>query len=280
MAAGGDLRSERRFAAAGWEPGDILELLDFPEVELDQVPPAGTAAEHRVCGVSLASLLLLNQQWPACPTSTVLALERTLQSGRRQLWTICETGDRLRLRQLSRVKGVWRTVRDEDVGTDLVVAISATRALRAVRCGAINEYTLRRFPPASLLDLLQVSSAGGDEDGAGLPPHGRQRWSESDDRLSEIIDPALILNRWCMINDDRLVCVHVGKKAVPVLVDVAAGELVDPGTSTKVLSTAVGFGCNPEAPTTPTGLGPFDAPGHPDFGDLSETDHARPPTDR
>ena len=218
--AGGDLEAAQRFAESGWQPTEILELLDYPEVIADQAPPAGTAADHRVHGDTLPSLL--SQEWLPTPTNTILSLKRILQSGRRDRWTISESDGRLRLRQQSASPtGTWRTVRDEDAGTDVAAAVTANSVLRTVRRGAISEYTLNQGPPewGGLLSLLRISTAGGDEDGEGWPQSVAGEWADSDDYVREIIGSAPVVNRWCTVEGLRLVPLQVGRKTVPMLVD-------------------------------------------------------------
>ena len=225
-AAGGDLEATRRFAESGWDPTEILELLDYHEVTVGQGPPAGAAADHRMHGDTLVSLL--SQEWLPTPNNTILSLKRTLRSGRRDRWTISESDGRLRLRQQSASPtGTWRTVRDEDAGTDVAAAIAASGAFRTVRRGAINEYTLRKAPPDwwGLLSLLRVSAAGGDEDSEGWPEGVPDDWSDKDDYVLEIMGPAPLVNRWCTIQGVRLFALQVGRKTVPMLVDLDADEL-------------------------------------------------------
>ena len=225
-AGGGDLTAARRFAESGWDPTEILELLDHPEVNTGQAPPAGPAAEHRIHGDTLASIL--SDEWPPAPNGTVLSLKRTLRSGARQRWTISERGGRLRLHQHSAsLTGTWRTLLDEDAGTDIPAAIAATRALRTVRRGAINEYTLNQGPPewGGLLSLLRVSAAGGDEDSKGWPEGVADNWADGDDYVREIIGPVPVVNRWCTIQGIRIVALQLGRKIVPMLVDLNADEL-------------------------------------------------------
>jgi hypothetical protein len=224
-AAGGDLEAERRFAESGWDPTEILELLDYPEVTVGQAPPAGAAAEHRIHGDTLASIL--SHEWLPAPNNTILSLKRTLRSGRRDRWTISESDGRLRLRQQSASPtGTWRTVRDEDAGTDVSAAVTANSVLRTVRRGAISEYTLNQAPPewGGLLSLLRISAAGGNEVSEGWPEGVAGDWADGDDYVREIIGPAPVVSRWCTIEGVRLVPLQVGRKTVPMLVDLDADE--------------------------------------------------------
>lgn len=224
-AAGGDLETAQSFAAPGWDPTEILEILEYPDVKPSQSPPAGTAAEHRIHSDTLASLL--TQEWPATPSKTLVSLKRTLRSGVRQRWTISQANGRLRLRQHSASpSGTWRSVRDEDAGTDVPAAIAASGALRTVRRGAINEYTLSQAPPDwwGLLSLLRVSAAGGDEDSEGWPEGVTDDWSDKDDYVLEIMGHAPLVNRWCTIQGVRLFALQVDRKTVPILVDLDADE--------------------------------------------------------
>jgi hypothetical protein len=226
--AGGDLEAARKFAESGWDPTEILELLDYPEVNKGHAPPAGAAAEHRIHGDTLVSILSL--EWPPASNDTIASLKRTLRSGARHPWTISERGGRLRLRQHSASpSGTWRSVRDEDAGTDVAAAIAASGAFRTVRRGAINEYTLSQAPPDwwGLLSLLRVRAAGGDEDSEGWPEGVPDGWSDSDDYVLEFMGSDTGVNRWCTIQGVRLFAVQVGRKTVPVLVDLDAREVED-----------------------------------------------------
>jgi hypothetical protein len=93
--------------------------------------------------------------------------------------------------------------------------------LRTVRRGAISEYTLNQGPPewGGLLSLLRISTAGGDEDGEGWPQSVAGEWADSDDYVREIIGSAPVVNRWCTVEGLRLVPLQVGRKTVPMLVD-------------------------------------------------------------
>jgi hypothetical protein len=217
--AGGDLTAEQRFEASGWDPSEILGLLDDPEVEPKQAPPAGEADDHRMHGDTLASLL--NHEWPPTPSKTIFSLKRTLRSGSRHRWTISDEGGRLCLRQHSASgAGVWRIVREEDAGTDLAGAITAIRTLCMVRRGAINEYTLNQYSPASiLLALLRVSATGGDEDAEGWVEGLADEWSDSDTAMEEGVSSLPNVSRWCTIDGARLIALTLGRVTHPLLVD-------------------------------------------------------------
>ena len=217
--AGADLPAEQRFEASGWDPSEILGLLDDPEFEPNQAPPAGEAGDHRMHGDTLASLL--NHEWPPTPNKTIFSLKRTLRSGRRHRWTISDEGGRLCLRQQSASRaGAWRKVRDEDAGTDVAAAITAISTLCTVRRGVINEYTLNQYSPASmLLELLRVSATGGDEGGEGWTDGVADEWSDSDSSIEEVVSSLPHVSRWCTIDGARLVALRMGRQTHPLLVE-------------------------------------------------------------
>jgi hypothetical protein len=217
--AGGDLTSEQRFEASSWDPSEILGLLDDPEVEPNQAPPAGEAGDHRMHGDTLGSLL--NHEWPPTPRKTIFSLKRTLRSGRRHRWTISDEGGRLCLRQHSASgTGAWRIVREEDAGTDVAGAITAIRTLCIVRRGVINQYTLNQNSPASmLLELLRVSATGGDEDAEGWPDGVADEWIESARSIEEVVSSLPHVSRWCTIDGARLIALTMGRQTHPLLVD-------------------------------------------------------------
>ena len=217
--AGGDLTGEQRFEASGWDPSEILGLLDDPEVEPNQAPPAGEADDHRTHGDTLASLL--NHEWPPTPSRTIFSLKRTLRSGRRHRWTISDEGGKLCLRQhCASGAGAWRVVRQEGAGTEVAAAIKAVRTLCTVRRGVINEYTLNQHSPASmLLELLRVSDTGGDEDAEGWSEGVADEWSDRDRSIEEVVSSVPNVSRWCTIDGARLVALTMGRETHPLLVE-------------------------------------------------------------
>ena len=247
--AGCDLLDERRLEASGWYPAEILNLLDEPEFDPGWAPPEGAAADYRIHGDTLDSLL--NQEWPTPPPHTVFSLKRTLQSGRRHRWTISELDGRLRLRQYSESRaGVWRSVRDEDAGTDLAGVIAATGSLRTVRRGAINQYTLGQdhLAGVDLLDLLRISTSGGDEDSLGWPLGAADDWSERDEALGEIADSIPMVSRWCTIDGERLVGLMVGRITYPLLVDESDGVSVEDALGAREIASFTWFSESGGAP--------------------------------
>ena len=227
LGKGGDLQTVQSLSAAGWHAAEILELPQAMDISHEVAAPEGEADQHRGQRDRLVSLV--TNEWPAAHPRTVLSLKRTLRSGKRERWSIFEVDDQFQLRQQSASRaGTWRTVRDEGAGTDLATAITSLAGLRTVRRSAINEYTLNqsRLTPVDLLGLLHVSAAGGGEDSEGWPAELTEHWSNSDEAVTYMVGSTPVVNRWCTIDDYRLVATQLGRKTVPILVDFDAGQPV------------------------------------------------------